>query len=76
MDGIGRVASGTKTEQLPTTAWMQEVEQCRSNCRDVLPFAITQAIENDAMKNKQKTKMTCLCFRALRTPGWRYSELP
>ena len=21
-------------EQLPTTAWMQEVEQCRSNCRD------------------------------------------
>jgi hypothetical protein len=20
-------------EQLPTTAWMQEVEQCRSNCR-------------------------------------------
>ncbi len=21
-------------EQLPTTAWMQEIEQCRSNCRD------------------------------------------
>jgi hypothetical protein len=20
-------------EQLPTTAWMQELEQCRSNCR-------------------------------------------
>jgi hypothetical protein len=20
-------------EQLPTTAWMQEIEQCRSNCR-------------------------------------------
>ncbi len=25
--------SRTMQEQLPTTAWMQEVEQCRSNCR-------------------------------------------
>ena len=50
-------------EQLPTTAWMQEVEQCRSNCRDVPPFSITPMIENEAMKNKQGSKIAFFIFR-------------
>ena len=28
-------------EQLPTTARMQEVEQCRSNCRENFSFVAT-----------------------------------
>jgi hypothetical protein len=33
VDRVGSKRWRAMQEQLPTTAWMQEVEQCRSNCR-------------------------------------------